>query len=283
MSNQARKTGHSFVLLALLVLLLCALDTQAQTSRRNAHRELTVNGTSVLEPLVSDIARRFERSHTGVRITVQPGGSAQALAAIRGGTADIAMLPRSLRDAERELFAFPLARDGVAVIVNRDNPVRHISMHQLKDVLTGRVTNWKVLGGRDAPVHVAWRSKGQGSVEFILEHLTLKHEQIGPHITIGSNNDAIRFAAADANGIALASLGIGERSARNGTPIKLISYNGTPAATDAIENHTYSLARPLTLVTRRLPEGLQKQFIDFALSKDVIDTEVKHGFVPYQE
>jgi phosphate transport system substrate-binding protein len=130
---------------------------------------------------------------------------------------------------------------------------------------------------------LAWRSKGQGSVELILEHLNLKHEQIGPHVNISSNSDAIKSPAGDDHAIALASVGVAERYAQAGVPIKVVAYNGVPATTDAIHNHTYALARPLMLVTHRLPEGLQKRFIDFALSREVIDLQVKHGFVPYQE
>ncbi|HEY0337403.1 MAG TPA: hypothetical protein VGC70_08700, partial [Burkholderiales bacterium] len=74
-----------------------------------------------------------------------------------------------------------------------------------------------------------------------------------------------------------------ERSIRSGLSIKLVAYNGVPASSRSIQNHDYALSRPLTLITRQLPQGLQKHFIDYALSHDVIDLQVKFGFVPYQE
>ena len=74
-----------------------------------------------------------------------------------------------------------------------------------------------------------------------------------------------------------------ERSAQAGVGIKLLAYNGSTASSRTIQNHNYMLSRPMTLVTHYLPQGLQKQFIDYALSSDVVDLQVKYGFVPYQE
>jgi len=180
-------------------------------------------------------------------------------------------------------IGFPAIGDGVAVIAHRDNPVRKIDSGQLSDILTARTVNWKSLGGRDAPIDLAWRSKGQGAVELVLEQLKLKREQVRRHTSIETPVEAIKFVSNDPNAIALASVGDAERSVKQGVPIRLLAYNGVPASTRTLQNHTYALSRPLTLITRSLPEGLQKQFIDYALSGDVVDLQVKHTFVPYQE
>ena len=193
------------------------------------------------------------------------------------------MLSRGVLDNERDLFLFPIARDGVAVLVHRTNPLKNITKRQLTEILTGRTTNWKSLAGRDAPIHVGWRTNGQGSVELILDHLDLRRDQIGAHTTVVENADSIRFAAADPNAITLASVGESEHSAEAGTAIKLLAFNGVPASNRNLQNRSYELSRPVTLVTRQLPSGLQKEFIDYALSADVVDLQRKYGFVPYQE
>jgi phosphate transport system substrate-binding protein len=231
---------------------------------------------------VDDIARRYERLHPGVTIDVYSAGSGKGLADVRAGAVDIGMLSRALLNNERDLFAYPIARDGVAVIVHRDNPLKGVTTRQLNALLTGQLANWKPLTGRDAPVNVAWR-RGHGSFELMLERLNLRREQIVGHVLTGPTEDGIKFTAADTNGLTLASVGESERSMRSGVPIKLLAYNGVPASSRSIQDHDYPLSRPLTLITRQLPQGLQKQFIDYALSKDVIDLQVKHGFVPYQE
>jgi phosphate transport system substrate-binding protein len=244
---------------------------------------LVVTGSSVLAPMVTDIARRFEQTHPGVKLEVQTSDSGKAISEVRRGTADIGMVSRAVRENERDLFAFAITRDGVAIIAHRDNPVRKIDSGQLSDILTGRTVNWKSLGGRDAPITLAWRSRGQGGSERVLDQLKLNRAQVGPHVPIATALEALQFVSNNPNGIALASVGDAERSAKQGVPIRLLAYNGVPASTRTLQNHTYALSRPLTLVTRRLPEGLQKEFIDYALSAEVVDIQVKHAFVPYQE
>jgi phosphate transport system substrate-binding protein len=221
--------------------------------------------------------------HPGIKIDVASPGSAKGVAELRAGRADIAMASRGPLNTERDLFAFPIARDGVGILVHRDNPVRDITTRQLSQIVTGQVTNWKALGGRDAPIDLAWRSRGEGSTEFVMELLSLKRDQVRRHELIASNADAIRFVSKNPNGVALANVGETERSVRRGSPIKMLSFNGFEASTRTIQNHVYALSRPVTLLTGRLPEGLQKQFIDYATSGRVIDLQLKHGFVPYQE
>jgi phosphate transport system substrate-binding protein len=262
-----------------------AFGAQAAQSSPVPHPpgRLVVSGSSVLIPLVTDIARRFEKAHPGVMVEVQASDSAKAIVEVRRGTADIGMLARGVRENEGDLFSFAIARDGVAVIAHRDNPVRKIDSSQLSDILRARAVNWKSLGGRDAPIDLAWRTKGQGAAELVLAQLKLKRDQIGPHTSIATASEALKFVSNDPNGIALASVGDAERSVKQGMPIRLLAYNGVPASTRTLQNRTYALSRLLTLVTLHLPEGLQKQFVDYALSGDVVDLQVKHTFVPYQE
>jgi phosphate transport system substrate-binding protein len=278
-----RRAPTLLLMVALGVFSLVATSGHAQQSTPKPLRgKLTVSGAATLFPLMNDIARRYESLHAGVTIDVRSAGSGKGLADVRAGAVDIGMMSRALLNDEGDLFAYPIARDGVAVIVHRDNPVKGVTRQQLSALLTGQITNWKTLTGQHAPVNVAWR-RGHGSFELMLERLNLKREQIVGQVLTGPTEDGIKFAAANKNGLTLASVGESERSMRSGVPIKLLAYNGVPASSRTIQNHGYALSRPLTLITRQLPQGLQKQFIDYALSQDVIDLQVKYGFVPYQE
>jgi phosphate transport system substrate-binding protein len=273
------------MLLRICVLLLCLIAAPAQAQSGNSkpvQGKLTLSGAFLLQPLMADIGRRFESLHPGVKIDVRSGGTPKGVVDLRSGAADIGMVSRALLENERDLFAFHIARDGLAVVLHRDNPIKNMDAAQVRNLLTGRAANWKELGGRDAPVELAWRSKGQGSVEFVFEHFKLKREQIGPHANVFENADAIKFVSAHPNGVTLTSVGDAERSVQAGVPIKLLAFNGVAASNRNIQNRSYALSRPLTLITRRVPEGLQKQFIEYALSDDVVDLQVKHGFVAYQ-
>jgi phosphate transport system substrate-binding protein len=193
----------------------------------------------------------------------------------------MAMLPRPLRSGEEDLFAYAIARGGVAILVNRENRVSNITRAELADILTGRIANWKTLGGADAPVRLAWRT-GEGSAYFIVDYLKLKREQVRPSLMVDGNDESIRFAASEPNGITFASVAASERSTKAGIPIKLLTFEGIPAATRTIQNRAYPLSRPLMLVTRSVAEGLQKRFIDYAGSPPVLDLQLKHGVVPFE-
>jgi phosphate transport system substrate-binding protein len=232
---------------------------------------------------MTDVAQRFEHLHPGVKIELRSSGSGKGIAEVRAGTCDVGMLSRAPFANERDLFGYPIARDGLAVVVHRENPIKGVTTRQLTGILTGQLVNWKQLGGHDAPIRLAWRTQGHGSVELILEKLNLRREQVVPHTIVRTNEQGIALIAKDPHAVTLASVAEAELSAQAGVGVKLLAFNGSPASTRTIQNHNYMLSRPMTLVTRHLPQGLQKQFIDYALSPEVVDLQVKYGFVPYKD
>ena len=261
--------------LALLVLVPALAGAQQKT--------LVITGSTTVYPLMKDIVQRFERLNSGVTIDLSSGGSGKGMADLRAGVSDIAMLSRQLGDNERDLFSSSLCRDGAAIVVHSSNPLKGVSSRQLSQILTSRITDWKQLGAPPGLIKLVWRGEGQAIPELIQQHLKLKPDDIRTGIRIMENADAIAFVAHDRNAITLAALGFAERSVRSGAAIKLLAYGGTPASTRAVRDHTYLLSRPLALVTRSTPTGLQKQLIDYAASSAVTDLQEKHGFVPYQD
>jgi phosphate transport system substrate-binding protein len=159
--------------------------------------------------------------------------------------------------------------------------VGNITSRQLTDILTGRITDWKQLGGRSGLIRVAWRTEGQGIPDLLLQQLKLRNEQVHSHALFFENTDAVKYAADNRGGIAFAALGVAERMAKSGVPVKLLAYEGVPASNRTLRDHTYALSRPLILLTRTVPQDGQKRLIDFAMSKEVLDLHEKHNFVPY--
>ena len=263
--------------------VLCFIALAGTVSAQAQTRPLVVTGSSTIYPLMTDIVRRFESLNSGVSIEVRSGGSGKGIAELRAEVSDIAMVSRQLADNERDLFVFPLCRDGAAIVVHRSNPLKGLNSRQLSDLLTGKISDWKQLGAPPGAIRLAWRAEGQAIPELIQQHLKLEAEQIHSYTRILENADVIAFVANDRNAITVAALGYAERSARSGAAIKLLAYGGIPASTRAVRDHTYLLSRPLTLVTRSTPEGLQKRLIDYAASSAVTDLQEKHGFVPYQD
>jgi phosphate transport system substrate-binding protein len=244
---------------------------------------VVVAGSSTLAPVMTDIARRFEQANAGIAVEIQSVGTGVGIAALRAGRCEIAMISRPVAEAERDLFAFPLARDGAAIVVHRTNPVRGFTSAQLIDVLTGKITDWKQLGGRSGAIRIAWRTEGQGIPDLLLHQLKLKNEQIRSHALFFENTDAVKYAAQHREGIAFAALGVAERSVKSGVPVKLLGYEGVAASNQTLRDHSYALSRPLILLTRDVPTGVTKRLVDFAVSSAVVDLHEKHGFVPYRQ
>ena len=276
------RTALCLTLIAFATLASCAMAAVAP-AKAVPNGRLVVSGSLTMAALVTDIARRFEGSNPGVTTEIRTGSSGKGLADLRADTADIAMVARQLTANERGLFAFPLCRDGAAIVVHRSNPVRGLNRRQLTELLTGNIVDWKEFGARPGPIKLVWRSEGHAIAELLLQHLKLTRDQVRGHAAISENNDAIDFAANDPHVITVAPLGVAERSAKAGAAVKLLAYEGVAASSRAVRERTYPLSRPLTLVTRGVPDGLQKRFVDYAVSDAVSDLHAKHGFVPYQD
>ena len=257
--------------------------TRAQSSSPNSANRLVLTGSSAMAAPISDIARRFESINEGVSIEVQSVGSGKGIASLRAGRTDIAMVARALSDRERDLFAFPVCRDGAAIIVHRSNRLKGMSRQELSRILTGEITDWKQLGVQPGAIKLAWRPEGHAIAELLLGHLKITPEQVRSQTVFSKNSDAMKFVANDPAAIAVAAVALVERSATSGVAVKLLAYEGVPASSRTVRNRTYVLSRPLVLATRSVPTGLQKRFIDYALSSVVADVYEQHGFVAFRD
>lgn len=243
--------------------------------------KLLITGSSTMAPMVAEIARRFQSLHPGVQIEVQMGGSGRGISDARLGKADIGMASRALTDEESALYNVAMARDGVCLIVHKDNPVRSLTDRQVADIYTGKITNWSKVGGRDAPIVVMAARGEAGSNELFTHFFKLKYSDMKAQRVLGDNLTRVKALLENPNGIAYISVGEAERQALAGVPIKLVPVAGVAATSRNIRSGDFPLSRPLTLVTRELPKGLPKAFIDFALSPEVTDIIRKYDFVPY--
>jgi phosphate transport system substrate-binding protein len=245
-----------------------------------AKDKLVLTGASTIAPLASEIGKRFETKHPGVRVDVQTGGSSRGIADVKQGLSDIGMVSRGLKDEEKDLLAFPIARDGVCVILHKMNPVKTLDEKQIVGIYTGKVTSWKQVGGRDAPITVVNKAEGRSTLELFLHYFKLKSSDIKAHVVIGDNQQGIKTVAGNPNSIGYVSIGSAEYDAKAGVPIKLMSLNGVEASIETVQTGGFPLSRPLNLVTRTKPQGLVKQFLDFATSKEVNDIVKEQYFVP---
>lgn len=242
--------------------------------------KLVITGSSTLAPLIAEIGKRFERLHSKVRIDVQTGGSSRGIADARQGLADIGMVSRAMKDDEKDLHAFPIARDGIGIILHRGNPVRTLTDEQIIAIYTGTITNWKTVGGTDATITVVNKAEGRSTLELFLHHFKIKNVEVKAQVVIGDNEQGIKTVAGNRNAIGYVSIGTAEYDESQGVPIKLLPVGEVAASTETVRNGTFPLSRPLHIITRTPPAGLAKAFIDFAQSKTVHDIIKQQYFVP---
>ncbi len=258
---------------ALLLTLVPALAAQPV--------KLTITGSSTLAPVVAELARRFSAQHPEVEIEVRMGGSGRGISDTREGKADIGMVSRALKTDEKDLFAFTVARDGVALVAHRDNPVKAVTRTQFADILTGKIANWKALGGADAPIALISRPHGRGSLESVTAYAGIQEEQIKAAALAGDNAEALKALLANRNALVFLSVGMAEHAAAQGSAVRLLALDGVPAGVRTMRDGSYPVVRQLNLVARAVPAGMAKAFVAFALSSQARSVIEQYDYVPY--
>jgi phosphate transport system substrate-binding protein len=257
-----------------------ALLTFGASTAQAEDQKITLTGASTIAPLALEIGKRFEKLNKGVRVDVQTGGSSRGINDARSGLASIGMVSRPLKTEEADLLAFPIASDGVCMIIHKSNPVNTLTNEQVKAIFTGETRNWKEVGGKDSAITVAHKAEGRSTLELFLNFYGLKNSEVKAQVIVGDNLQDIKTVATNPSAIGYVSIGSAEFEAEAGTPIKLLPMDGIPPTVASVREGKFPLSRPLNLVTKAAPQGLVKRFIDFAQSKEVHDLVKEQYFVP---
>lgn len=266
--------------LALIVGLSLSLSSCSSNTKQNSTK-LTLTGSSSVAPLAGEIAKRFESEHPGVRIDVQTGGSSRGIADASQGVVDIGMVSRDLKDSEtQELKSFTIARDGISMIINKDNSIASLSDEEIKQIYQDKINNWQEVKGKNAPITVVSKAEGRSTLELFLQYFELENSQIKADTIIGDNQQGIKTVAGNPNAIGYVSIGAAEYEIDRGVPIKLLPIGGIESSTKTIQDGTFPLSRPLNLVTKETPTGLTQEFIEYAQSPKVADLVKAQNFVP---
>ncbi|MFG0332084.1 MAG: phosphate ABC transporter substrate-binding protein, partial [Maioricimonas sp. JB049] len=227
----------------LLVASLCcglactpgASSSQAENERSSRlSGRLTLTGSSTVAPLLSEIGRAFEARHPDVRIDVQTGGSSRGIADARTGLADIGMVSRALKEGEQDLRSFTVARDGICIIVHRDNPVRALTDEQIVSIYAGRTDTWKDAGGSTGGITVVTTAPGRSTLELFLHYIRMESTDVAADVVIGDNELGIKIVAGNPLAFGYVSIGTADYGAVNGLPIALLPVGGVPASTTTV-------------------------------------------------
>lgn len=259
-------------------IIAAALAACKGDARPNDGGQVVVTGSSTVSALMVEIGARFEQENPSVRVDVQAGGTARGIADVHKGLADIGMVSRAVKDERLQVFT--IARDGISLVVHDQNGIDELTRKQVLDVYTGGVDNWKQLGGHDAPITVINKAEGRATLLVFLEWVGLRNTQIQADVVVGHNEHVLKTVAGNPDAIGYVSIGAAEYDTERGAPIKLLPIDGIEASTEAVERGDFPLTRSLNLVTRRRPEGLADELIDYAQSDDVHDLIRRQYFAP---
>ncbi len=229
-----------------------------------------------MAPLVLEIARRYEKLHPGVLVDVQSGGSSKGVADAREGSTAFGMVSRSLYSNEKDLKPYLIGIDGVAMIAHKSNPVNGLSKAQIIDIYTGKIKNWKAVGGPDKPIVVINKAEGRSTLELFLHHFDLKASAVKAQAVIGENEQGIKMVSQNPNAIGYVSIGTSEAAVKNGVSIKLLKMDGIEPSTENVQNGTFPITRDLNLVVKGKPDSNVLKFIQYAQSsavKDLVEGE----------
>lgn len=248
---------------------------------------ITVKGSDTMVIMAQRWAEAYMAKHPGTVVQVTGGGSGTGISALINGTTDICNSSRPMKSSERaklqERYAtlgveIKSAKDGLSVYVNDANPVKDLSVDQLKGVYLGQITNWKQIGGPDAKIIVYGRENNSGTYAFFKDHVLEGKDYVATMQSMPGTAAVVNAVAKDANGI-----GYGGMAYAKGIRIVPLKKGNGPAIAPSaatVGNGTYPLSRYLYMYTAQRPSGAVKQYIDWILSPEGQAIATQVGYFP---
>ena len=283
----------------LLVLFSAVIITGCKKKMEADKAVISVKGSDTMVNLAQRWAEEYMKNNQNISIQVTGGGSGTGIAALLNNTVDLANSSRELKADELKKAdslkistnVVKVALDGIAVIVNPSSKIEELTIQQLSDIFTGKITNWKQLGGADVKIVLYGRENSSGTYEFFKEHV-MKKQDYAVNTQVLQGTAALGEAVAkDVNGIGYG--GVGYFAKRNDVKIiKVKKDANSPAIAPAMNGEvnykaiwdgTYSISRYLYCFTNGEPKPAVKAFLDFILSKQGQELVKQMEYIPLPE
>jgi len=269
-----RKLGTVFA--ALLVIM-----TAGWAGNAEAAKGIVIDGSTTVGPIAKSFAAYFMKKYK-VPVTVSESGSGNGAKSLINGSCDIADMSRSMKPQEiaaakaRRInpVANVVALDCLAMIVHPSNPVRALTEAQIGDIFSGRINNWRQVGGPNFPIVVIQRESNSGTQETFKE-LVMKGRPVVSGAETQASNGAVKNRVSQTRG-AIGFVGLGYLDAS----VKKIAVNGVIPSAATVKNKTYRLSRDLYMYTNGKPAGVVGTFIDLPKTPDGRRIIQELGFVP---
>lgn len=265
--KKIRFTGLAAAVLAAGVLSGCGAG---------AEQTVSTDGSTSMEKVIGFLSEAYMEKNQNVKVTYNPTGSGSGIQAVQDGYCDIGLSSRDLKNEEKEnLSETVVAIDGIAVIVNPENPVADLTVDQIADIYTGKITSWSDVGGSDLPIVCIGREAASGTRDGF-ETVTGTADACKYAQELTSTGDVVQTVSSNPNAIGYASLASVKDS------VNALKVDGVAPSNETVLNGTYRIQRNFVLVTRKdkALTGAAKDFFDFAMSKEADEYIEKAGAVP---
>ena len=252
---------------ALAASALLAVSLFAGCKSEDA-KTVSTDGSTSMASVIGALGEAFEAEHSDVTFTYNPTGSSSGIQAVSEGRCDIGLSSRALSEEEKAsgLTETILAYDGIAIIVNPENPVTDLSLEQIAAIYKGEITNWSEVGGNDAEIVLIGREAGSGTRDGF-ESVTDTEDVCKYRQELTSTGDVITTVGSNPDAIGYASLASVKDS------IKVLAVDGVTPSEATVKDGSYAVQRPFVLVTKsdtELSETAQ-EFFDFITSADAVE------------
>jgi len=269
-----KKRIAGFVTLSAAVLFTGACGEQGADETV----EITVVGSTTVQPLAECLGEAWEAIDPGVLITVSGGGSSVGVNSASEQTADIGMASREIKDSEIQncpgIVVHTIARDGIAIVVHPDLAVDGITMEQARKIFAGEITDWSEAGGTPGTIFVVVREEGSGT-RAAFEEIVMEDDIIIDSAILQPSNGAVRTSVASTPGsIAFISFGYLDSTT------KPVAVNGALPTTENVNSGAYPIVRPLNMVTFGEPEGAVADWLEFIKGEDGQAVVAAEGYLP---
>ena len=270
------KSRTFLLVLSVIVVFAITLSGCGKTAPKGGNAEtssenLTLNGSTTVFPIAQKVAEVFMNKYPNVNVSVRGTGSGNGIAALINGTCDIADASRPMTQDEIKLaksrgitpFENIIAKDAIAIVVNPKNPISEISHEQLKKIYTGKITNWKELGGPDMEIVPVTRDSSSGTFEVFEEKVLGKGVEMISTAVVQGSNQAVKTTVEKTEG-AIGYIGFGYVD----NSVKVLKFDDVMPSKSSVLDGTYEISRPLFMYTNGEPQGVVKKFIDFVMSPE---------------
>ena len=253
--------------LALAIISLFGLGASYQAADRPRGESVRISGSTTLLPFTQKAAEEYLKVYPQEVVTVSGTGTGEGVKSLVDGVVDLAAASRDLRPEEREraqaakvtLRRSTVARDGLAVIVNASNPIRELTLDQLRGIYLGTINNWRELGGQDRVIVPINRDSSSGTFEMWIE-MVLGGRKHRPDAQVQSSSGAVAYAVAG-NRQAIGYVGLGFLDG----PVAVVAINGVKASIEAVVDGSYPISRGLYVFSRTDSSSAAEKFLNYLL------------------